>query len=256
VDAQRISMSKRSPDLISSRENRWFRRFLDAAARRRDELVLEGPKQIADALAGGWAPVAFALSEDAVAPETSAPLVRFTPGLLRELTDARHPQGVLALFERRPSSLDAALEAAGLLVILDGVQDPGNVGAIIRTAAAFEAAGVLLTEGCADPFAPKALRASAGAALLLPVVDVARAAVADELERRSIPLYAAAAGGAPATAISLPAAVVFGSEGKGVSEELMERARAISIPISPAVESLNVAAAAAILIHAIAPGRD
>lgn len=247
-------MPKPSTDLISSRENRWFRRFLDASLRHRDEIVLEGPKQIADALERGWSPVAFAASEEAEPPR-AAPAFRFAPSLFRELTDARHPQGLLALFERPASPLAAALERPRLLVVLDGVQDPGNVGAIIRTAAAFDASGVLLTEGCADPFAPKALRASAGTALLLPVVEVARAMLADELERRSIPLYAAAAGGEHLHRIELPAALVFGSEGKGVSEELMRRGRPISIPISPAVESLNVAAAAAILIHAAVASR-
>ncbi|HEU5162215.1 MAG TPA: RNA methyltransferase [Thermoanaerobaculia bacterium] len=247
-------MPTRPSDLISSRENRWFRRFLDAARTHREEILLEGPKQIADALERGWSPLAFAIA-DGDAPSAAAPAFRFAPALIRELTDARHPQGVLALFERPGSSLEDALAAARLVVVLDGVQDPGNVGAIIRTAAAFGASAVLLTEGCADPLAPKALRASAGTALLLPVVDVARAGLAAEIERRSIRLYAAAADG-DAQRIELPAAIVFGSEGRGVSEELLARSRAISIPISPSVESLNVAAAAAILIHAALRGQS
>ena len=243
-------MPTRSTDLISSRENRWFRRFRDASLRHREEILLEGPKQVADALARGWSPLAFAVSAGVEPPSASAAAaVRFAPALVRELTDARHPQGLFALFERPAPALDDALERPRLLVVLDGIQDPGNVGAIIRTAAAFEASGVLLTEGCADPFAPKALRASAGTALLLPIVELARKALAAELERRSIPLYAAAAGGDPVR-IELPAAIVFGSEGRGVSEELMRRSRPVSIPISGSVESLNVAAAAAILIHA------
>ncbi len=247
-------MPKRDADLISSRENRWFRRFLDASVRHRDELVLEGPKQIADALGRGWSAIAFAAAADAGAPEGAAPVFRFAPALLRALTDARHPQGLLALMERPAASLESVLDGARLLVVLDAVQDPGNVGTIIRTAAAFEASGVLLTEGCADAFAPKALRASAGTALLLPVVSVARASLPDELERRSLPLWAAAAGGATHARIDLPAALVFGSEGQGVSDALLRRSRSIAIPIAPAVESLNVAAAAAILIHAAARG--
>lgn len=240
-------MPKRPADLISSRENRWFRRFLDASLHHRDEVVLEGPKQIADALARGWSPIAFAAAPAVDAPD-AAPVFRFSPALVRALTDARHPQGLLALFARPAASLAAVLEGARLLVVLDGVQDPGNVGTIIRTAAAFGATGVLLTEGCADPFAPKALRASAGTALLLPVVGAIRASLPKELEQRGIHLYAAAAGGRDER-IELPAALVFGSEGQGVSEELMRRSRVVSIPIAPGVESLNVAAAAAILIH-------
>jgi TrmH family RNA methyltransferase len=140
---------------------------------------------------------------------------------------------------------------APLVVVLDGIQDPGNVGTIVRIAAAFDASGVAVTEGSADPFAPKALRASAGSALALPIVQTTRAALLRELETRRIPLWAAVAGAAGRARPTRPAAIVFGSEGQGVSEDLLAVSKEISVPISPRVESLNVSAAAAIVLHEI-----
>jgi RNA methyltransferase, TrmH family len=171
---------------------------------------------------------------------------------MRELTDARHPQGVLALFRRPKSAIAHVLFASAnpLLVVLDRIQDPGNVGTIIRLATAFDATGVVAIEGTADPFSPKALRASAGAALLVPVVGAAAAEIVGLLEGRSIPLYAADTEGEEVT-IRRPAAIVFGNEGRGVSAEIRAGARAVGIRMSPRIESLNVGAAAAILLHRV-----
>lgn len=239
-----------SDERITSRENRWFKRFAAAAQRHEDEIVLEGPKQIRDAIEQGWAPIAFALSEDAPSrPWQETPAITFSPALLREITDARHSQGVMALFERPHADPEGALQSGGILVVLDGIQDPGNVGTIVRLAAAFDASAAFLTEGSADPYSLKALRASAGTALLLPLVRMPRSLLLAELTERRIPRFAAAAGPAGELALPRPAALILGSEGQGVSAELLEGATTISIATSPGVESLNVAAAAAILLH-------
>ncbi|HVR44574.1 MAG TPA: RNA methyltransferase [Thermoanaerobaculia bacterium] len=243
-------MPQPSDERITSRQNRWFRRFLEASRSHEDEIVLEGPKAVRDAIARGWTPLAFALAPENVPPAGGVPSFVFAPALTRELTDTRHPQGVLALFERPRAALEPLLEVSSpLLVVLDGVQDPGNVGTIVRLAAAFEATGVVLTEGTADPFAPKALRASAGAALLVPIVEAPSATLVRLLAERDIPLWAATADGAPSPSLAPPAALALGSEGSGVSAEILAAARHVSIPISPAVDSINVAAAAAILLH-------
>lgn len=242
----------KSDGRISSRENRWFKRFLAAAERHDDEIVLEGPKQIRDAVAQGWTPLAFALSEDAPPlPWPDAPALTFSSGLLRGITDARHSQGVLALFPRPADDRDRALRTNGILVVLDGIQDPGNVGTILRLAAAFEAGAVILTEGCADPWSIKALRASAGTALLVPIARMPRRLLLAALTERRIPRFAAAAGPPENRDRDLPrpAALILGSEGQGVSADLLEGATTLSIATSPRVESLNVAAAAAILLH-------
>jgi RNA methyltransferase, TrmH family len=242
----------RTPEArITSRQNPWFRRFLEAARTHDEELLLEGPKQIADARRAGWVPLAWALGEDVVSPDPSVPAVHLARSLIRELTDARHPQGVLALFRRPKSDRNALFASADpFLVVLDGIQDPGNVGTIIRLATAFDATGVVANEGTADPFSPKALRASAGAALLIPVVKATTDELVDLLEARSIPLYAADAGGEEIP-IRRPAAIVFGNEGRGVSEGIRAGARAVGIRMSPRIDSLNVGGAAAILLHRV-----
>src|SRR5581483_584349 len=127
------------------------------------------------------------------------------------------------------------------VVALDGVQDPGNVGTIVRLAAAFDAGGVVLLPGCADAYGPKAIRASAGAILTVPVTEMS----VDELLARGLPVFAADASGSS----DLPRGIiVFGNEGQGVSREIKERATLIKVEMSDRVESLNVAAAAAILL--------
>ena len=244
-------MSRTPEGRITSRQNPWFRRFLEAARTHDAELLLEGPKQIADARRAGWVPLAWALDEDVASPDPDVPAVHLARSLIRELTDARHPQGVLALF-RRPESDLAALFASPdpLLVVLDGIQDPGNVGTILRLSTAFDATGVIFTEGTADPFSPKALRASAGAALLVPVIGAQTAELVQRLAAHAIPLYAADADGEE-IAIRRPAAIAFGNEGRGVSAEMRAQARTVGIRMSARIDSLNVGAAAAILLHRV-----
>jgi RNA methyltransferase, TrmH family len=236
---------------ITSRQNPWFRRFLEAARSHDQELLLEGPKQIADAMRAGWVPIAWALEEDIPSPDPDVKAVHLSRSLIRELTDAHHPQGVLALFRRPESDLAALFASANpLLVILDGIQDPGNVGTILRLATAFDATGVVSTEGTADPFSPKALRASAGAALLVPVVGARTAELVPLLAAHTIPLFAADTEGAE-IAIRRPAAIAFGNEGRGISAEMRAHARTVGIRMSSRIDSLNVGAAAAILLHRI-----
>ncbi|HEX7421512.1 MAG TPA: RNA methyltransferase, partial [Thermoanaerobaculia bacterium] len=130
------------------------------------------------------------------------------------------------------------------VVALDGVQDPGNVGTIVRLAAAFDCAGVLLLPGSADAYSPKAIRASVGAVLSVPIAN----ATAADLIRSGLPMFAADARGGSASSVPADAIIVFGSEGRGVSDEIHSHSTPIAIPISPRVESLNVAASAAILL--------
>jgi TrmH family RNA methyltransferase len=146
------------------------------------------------------------------------------------------------LFERPRWTVDQIFSSDRLAVALDGVQDPGNVGTIVRLAAAFDAAGVILLSGCADPYGPKAIRASAGAILNVPIVSMS----VEELLAAGRPIFVADAKG---STTELPTGVlVLGSEGQGLSPALRKAGRAISIQTSGRVESLNVAAAAAILL--------
>ena len=204
--------------MISSRDNAWFKRVRHAIREHADEIAVEGDKNIQDAIAAGWKPIAT--------PE-------FAPRLLKSLTDTK----AVALFARPKMSVDYTR----LVIALDAVQDPGNVGTIVRLAAAFDAGGVILLPGCADAYGPKAIRASAGAILNVPVVEM----TAEALLARGIPIFAADMHGSD----ELPRGVlVFGSEGQGISDPIRKAARLVSIRTSGRIESLNVAAAAAILL--------
>lgn len=226
--------------VISSRHNALFKRVRDAMRDPEREIVIEGRKFVADALAAGWTPCALVtrgeVRDDAVA---------FTPELFDAVSDTRTPQDIIGLFERPRHQAGSILGAAAPAVVLDAVQDPGNVGTIVRLAAAFDCAGVLLLPGCADAYAPKAIRASAGSVLNVPVAQVDPRTILES----GRPLFAADAGGEPMGDLPPDALFVFGSEGSGVSDEILRAARLVRIPISPRVESLNVAASAAILLE-------
>jgi RNA methyltransferase, TrmH family len=238
-----------SPQL-STRRNPWFRRFRDALLHHDQEIVLEGPKMVRDAIAAGWAPIAVAATAD-VNLDVPGRSKRFelSPELARSLADTDESQGVFALFQRPSAALDAILARRDSVIIaLDEVQDPGNVGTIVRLAAAFDASGVLLLGACADPFGPKAIRASAGAVLAVPIAGMRRDELLDLARDRRLDLLAADMKGAAEPPPAAAAILLFGNEGAGVPAEFSAVARSIAIPTSGRVESLNVAAAAAILL--------
>jgi TrmH family RNA methyltransferase len=219
---------------ISSRQNPWFKRIREAIREHAGEIVIEGPKPVADAIAAGWKPVKVVTRD-----------VDFTSEVFDALAETKSPQNVIGLFERPIASLSDLFERATSIVIaLDGVQDPGNVGTIVRLAAAFDANGVVLLPGCADAFSPKAIRSSAGAILTVPVVSCST----EELLARGWPIVAADARGERTDPPTQHAVIAFGSEGAGLSPALANAAQTIAIAISPRIESLNVAAAAAILL--------
>jgi TrmH family RNA methyltransferase len=219
---------------ISSRQNPWFKRIREAIRDHGDEIVIEGPKPVADAIAAGWTPIKV-ITRD----------VDFASNIFDSLAETKSPQNVIGLFERPRTSLDALFaREASIVIALDGVQDPGNVGAIVRLAAAFDANGIALLPGCADPFGPKAIRSSAGAVLNVPVVSC----TAEELLARGWPVVAADARGEVTDPPARRAVLAFGSEGSGLSLAVSSAARTIAIPMSARTESLNVASSAAILL--------
>jgi TrmH family RNA methyltransferase len=226
---------------ISSRQNPLLKRIREAIREHDREIAIEGPKAVEDAIAGGWKPIAV-LRRD----------VDVTADVFDSLSETRHTQGVIGLFERPLfSASDILARSDSIAVALDAVQDPGNVGTIVRLAAAFDASGVLLLPGCADPYGPKAIRSSAGAILSVPVAAI----TARELLDSGVPLFATAMSGAALEPPASNAVLVFGNEGAGVSAELLERATKIAIPMSARVESLNVASSAAILLYRSAAAR-
>ncbi|MHB1675286.1 MAG: TrmH family RNA methyltransferase [Acidobacteriaceae bacterium] len=164
------------------------------------------------------------------------------------------PQGIAALVEAPYWTLDSLLAAEQpRLVILAGLQDPGNVGAIIRTAEAFDASGILLTPGSVSPWNQKALRASAGSSFRLPIVSLRDALLLRHLAEKQIPVYACIAGAGTSifeADLRGPMAVVIGNEGAGISDEILPFCQgSLHVPCPGKVESLNAAIAASVLLY-------
>jgi len=230
-----------------------------------EKLLLEGSRALREALALGIVPgEIFLEGEDArgkgygaaieEAAARGANVVFVSAKVLRKLSDLPSERGIVALaIPPRLSLQDLHLSKDSLFVLLDGVQDPANVGAIVRSAEAFGAAAVLLTSGCASPFAPKAFRASAGSALRVPLVpDVRPDDAAAWFDRHGATLAGAAArgGGSPSALAAIrPLVLVIGAEGHGISPALDARlACRVTIPLAERVESLNAAVAAGLLL--------
>jgi RNA methyltransferase, TrmH family len=229
--------------------------------RERGQHLVEGVRTVAAAYAAGVVEEVWATEETAERLDlpAGAPLVIVAEHVLERVADARTPQGVVAIARTSPAAL-ASVVGRGLLVVLDAVSDPGNVGTIVRTADAAGAVGVVLTEGSADVYAPKTVRAAAGSTYHLPVVtevtlvEVVRACHAagqqvfglDGHGERSVDDLAG---------WSSPPALVLGNEAHGLAPDtvgLLEGRAAIQL--RGRAESLNVAAAAAIAIYAAARG--
>jgi RNA methyltransferase, TrmH family len=167
-----------------------------------------------------------------------------------------HSQGVMALVQPREWRLEQLLQGAALVVVLDGLQDPGNAGAIVRAAEAFGTTGIVFLKGTASPHNPKTLRASAGSLFRVPFVygiDSADARAA--LQQHQIALFAAMPAASTTSVHSLAAtdltgrcALIIGSEARGVSAEWREAAAGVFIP-TVGVESLNASVAAGVLLY-------
>ena len=257
------TVSERSePTSITSRRNPLVARFRDAAERGSNGLMLlDGAHVLSEALDAGVEVTDVAIANGAAErPELSALRRRVPHAVLASdiviaaMSPARSPSGVVAL-ARRPVEGTPGMFSRGtpLVVIAVDVQDPGNFGALLRSAEAGGATGVIATESGADPFGWKALRGAMGSAFRLPVARVSDGAAAVALAR-SHGLRVAAAigrGGTPMSDADLtgPLALVVGGEGSGLLEALVTAADArITIPMTPPVESLNVSVAAALLV--------
>lgn len=244
-------------EYLTSRQNGVIRHVKKLAAERKyrrasGEFLCEGPKMLSEAERWGFTPrVILASREEDLHPweGRAARTVLVSPELLSYAADTETPQGPLFTCERPEESQQLP---DGRLLVLDGVQDPGNVGTIWRTADAFGADALVLLPGCADPWAPKTVRATMGACFRLPVISCTPEELACQLERAGIPLYAAALGEntQDIRAADLKrAAVVIGSEGRGVSRQVLRLCRTtLQIPMRERCESLNAAMAAGIVL--------
>ncbi|HJP61391.1 MAG TPA: RNA methyltransferase [Gemmatimonadaceae bacterium] len=179
--------------------------------------------------------------------------VEVTEKDFRSAAETESPQGVLAIAEIPRRSLDTLeIPAVCRVLVLDGVQDPGNVGTILRTVAALGGTATIALPGTVDLWNPKVIRSSMGAQFHHPVIHAGVEEVLGFLARQSIELWATDAAGTPLDPGTAPKrlAVALGNEGAGISSSIGAKAqRTVSLPIAGGVESLNVAVTAGILLY-------
>jgi RNA methyltransferase, TrmH family len=283
--------------IIRSRENRRLKTFRVAlrggAPASGEPVAVEGPKLVEEGLRAGLRLEALLVSNSgeryldtifqaARASEHGIPrsqILRTTDKLFASVAATETPQGVAALFRQPEWAFEDLLRGVAspdgsfsgdpaLVILLAGVQDPGNVGTIVRSAEAFGATGIIATRGTADPWSPKAVRASAGSALRLPLLRGIAAPIAlTQLRVAAVRIYAAVSGsrtkpqdirnnGLAAANLAEPCAILIGSEGQGLAPEIQKAAHeTLSVPIRDEVDSLNAAVAASILLYETARQR-
>lgn len=181
-----------------------------------------------------------------------AEMRRVSAATLNRIAATEAPQGVVVVGRTPRHSLDTIPMTANTTgLILDAIQDPGNFGTLVRSADAFGAGFILALDGTVDPWNPKAVRATAGSAFRVPILQASVDEAIDQLRSRGFRLVIAAAEGAPfGTRGAGPVALVIGNEGSGVRQAVREAADArVGIPVRGAVESLNAAVAGSILLY-------
>jgi TrmH family RNA methyltransferase len=259
------------PILIVSRVNprvKQLRGAFAGNARLSAGLVaIEGETLIEEALQSGLALKAVFVGERREAPwwvPRGVEVLYLTGEVFASAVDTVHPQGIAALVEPPAWGMEAVRAAGGLLLIAAGLQDPGNLGTLIRSAEAFRATAVLTTPGTVSEWNQKAVRASAGSVFRVPVVAVTEGEV-EALRANGVRVYAAVAGegAGDAAAVSVAevdlrgaCALMVGNEGAGIAEEWLALADArITIPTPGRVESLNAGVAGSLLLYEAARQR-
>jgi TrmH family RNA methyltransferase len=253
--------------VISSRQNPIVARYRAAAhGEARDVLLLDGAHLVDDGLAAGVrlreAAITTTAEDDdqlrsliAALQDAHVDVVAVTTAVMDALSPVRSSSPIVALADR-PTGGDDAMYAghAALVVIAVNVQDPGNLGAIVRVAEAGGASGVVVAGASADPFSWKALRGSMGSALRLPIAVVPDADEAISAARQAGCRIVATTprDGRPLFDVPLvgPHALLIGGEGRGLPPAIVEAAdERVTIPMAAAVESLNAAVTAALLVY-------
>lgn len=238
--------------MITSRTNdriKSVRALQQSKERARTGLhLIEGDKLVFDALASGAQLEAVYATEDVALPE-GVPVYTVSESVMEAIRTQPSPQGVCAV-GRTPSLACPESYPAGLIVALDRLQDPGNLGTILRTADALGASGLLLSQGTADPFSPKALRAAMGSTYHLPVWV---GDLPSELERLHAQGFACICGHLAGSETLPPhgakTVLVVGNEGSGVSDEVAARCTLYRMPMRGRAESLNAAVFAALMMQ-------
>jgi TrmH family RNA methyltransferase len=251
---------------VSRRRAKLVARLHHRKTREREGLVLvEGVRTVGEALEAGCLP-RFALLSPRLAAtpdgDALARRIRDSGAEVDEVPDTEMaalaptetPQGILLVADEPQVAVGEALRLGGRHLVLDALQDPGNVGTLIRAATAFALDAVVALDGTADPWSPKTVRASAGAVFRIPVARASAQEALELLAGRGISLLAAEAGGRPPDRLPPAAgwALAVGNEGSGVRAALLEACEArVGVPMPGRAESLNAGVAGSILLYAL-----
>lgn len=249
--------------VITSKENRIYKdlvKLLKKKYRDREGLyIMEGPSPVKEALRDAPSEVRSVVVREGTEAPRDKDVTVLSSELFDRLADTSTSQGILAVIKKNeedPFEGFRKLTEKGSVVILDRLQDPGNVGTIIRTAEGAGMAGVIIVKGTADPFSPKVVRSCAGSIVRMPVIafDSAREVIEASKEAGVDLVVTDVASGKPYTeAIGSRGknlGIVIGNEGEGVSEEFRKSAGVlVTIPMEGKLESLNASVAAALLMY-------
>ena len=245
-------------ETITSRQNPLMTHLRKLASSRSyrkksGEYLCDGTKLLAEALKWGAEVKTAVFSEGVDIPPLpdGVRAVRVSEELMRSVSPMETPQGALFTVALPEVQLPETLSGKHYLV-LDGVQDPGNVGTILRTADAFDCDGVFLVNACADLYNPKTARATMGAIFRREAYSVTAEELFALLRKSGVPLYGTALRDdtVPLAEANLArAAVAIGSEGRGLSQQVLDEcAKTLKIPMNPRCESLNAAIAATVVL--------
>jgi RNA methyltransferase, TrmH family len=243
--------------------------FRSAELTAEKECAIEGVKLVEEALRSGqriseifFSESSRPLAEKLLPQISSRTETLLVPNeLLKSIVPSENPQGVAALVKIADSTFDLILERANSFPVLvaAGLQDPGNLGTIFRSAEAFGAAGIFLTEGTVSPYNWKVLRASAGSIFRLPFLKMNTRELIPLLHARNVRKLATTSHGGtplPNFAWNFPLAIFIGNEGAGLAREILHQMdETVVVPQSANVESLNAAVAASIVLYEAARSR-
>lgn len=240
---------------------------MKAKARKEEQaFVVEGVRLAEEALAARWDAHLVLYTEDLnqrgrnvvdgfIARKDQ--VVQVTPQVFQAASDTKSPQGLLVVLPIRTMSLSRELD---FVFILDTVRDPGNLGTMLRTAAAAGVSGVFIPPGSVDPFAPKVVRAAMGAHFYLPIRSITWKEIRAYLKNTPMQIYLAEAGAGSAYSqidFRSPLGLIIGGEAEGAGEEAKRSADTyVHIPMPGGIESLNTAVAASIILFEIVRQRD
>jgi TrmH family RNA methyltransferase len=251
--------------LITSTKNPKIKevRALQASAKIRREanlVIIEGVRLAEEVVAANWRVQLCLYTEDLTergqklidsVSARGVEVALVADHVMKSASDTQTPQGVLMLVEIQEMPLPASPD---FVLVLDQMRDPGNAGTLLRTAAAAGVQAVLCTPGSVDPFSPKVVRSAMGAHFQMPVETMLVEEITELCQRHGLSLWAAAAGAGQSyyhANLTKPSALVIGSEASGVSSPLMSSAQSLHIPMPGEAESLNAAAAGAVLMFEI-----